>query len=320
VKTVLFCNLPYSFAILRPIEEYLQRVGYDYIWYIPEKIVSLFPYSSRYTTLLKEVKEFSPDAIFVPGNSVPYRLNGVKVQIFHGFAGEKKGHFRIRDYFDLYLTQGPLFTREFKKLSEKYGDFKVVETGWSKLDFRESSGRDKHILYAPTFSPSLTSATELLPYLQNIDNLVIKFHDKMDSDTVEMYRDRGLKISDSRDITPLLQNSKVVISDTSSAVYEALLMDIPVLTLNSRNSRPEWGDFSSPDRLIEELKTLLSGVDNFKTGREKIKSEYHPYSDGRSSERMVKAVENYIEEFGVPSRRELPLLRKLKNIREFGLI
>jgi UDP-N-acetylglucosamine 2-epimerase len=142
----------------------------------------------------------------------------------------------------------------------------------------------------------------------------------MDSDIVEMYRNREVKISDSTDITPLLQNSKVVISDTSSVVYEALLMDTPVLTLNSRNSDPEWGDFDNPDGLIEELNSLLSGMDNFKAGREKIKALYHPYSDGKSSERMVKAVENYINEFGVPDRRELPLLRKLKNIREFGLI
>jgi hypothetical protein len=71
---------------------------------------------------------------FVPANEVPHYLRGVKVQVFHGLAGEKTGHFRIRNYFDLYLTQGPYFTKEFLKFEKKYKNFEVKETGWCKLD------------------------------------------------------------------------------------------------------------------------------------------------------------------------------------------
>ena len=137
-----------------------------------------FPFKSEpFSSDIKEIEAFKSDAIFVPGNEVPHYLRGVKIQVFHGLAGEKKGHFRIRNYFDLYLTQGPYFTNKFNELKSKFKDFDVVETGWPKLDIY---GKDVHkyeeekksllkkskcaniVLYAPTFSPSLTSAGFLI--------------------------------------------------------------------------------------------------------------------------------------------------------------
>ena len=115
MKTILFCNLPYAFAILKPLEIELKSRGFEVLWYLPKKILDKFPYKdSNYTTSIKDLKTFKSDAIFVPGNDVPHYLRGLKVQVFHGLAGEKKGHFRIRDYFDLYLTQGPYFTKRFQ--------------------------------------------------------------------------------------------------------------------------------------------------------------------------------------------------------------
>ena len=135
MKTVLFCNLPYAFSILAPLATVLEEENDTYLWYLPTAIVKDFPYLDMpYTSNIKEIEDFQADAIFVPGNDVPYWLRGLKVQIFHGLAGEKKGHFRIRNYFDLYLTPGPYFTNKFKILSKKYKNFDVIETGWPKLD------------------------------------------------------------------------------------------------------------------------------------------------------------------------------------------
>ena len=98
MKFILFCNLPYSFSILRPLEEEIKSRNYSYIWYIPKNLEGKFPYkSSNYTTSIDDLKKFNSDAIFVPGNEVPHYIKGIKTQIFHGLAGEKKGHFRIRD-------------------------------------------------------------------------------------------------------------------------------------------------------------------------------------------------------------------------------
>ena len=136
MNCILFCENPYSFSILNPIKIELIRRNWNYLWYIPEKHLKGFPYKKEgnYTSSIKDLVKFRPDANFVPGNEFPHFISGVKVQIFHGFAGEKKGHFRIRHYFDLYLTQGPWFTHGFELLKNKYKNFEVVETGWPKLD------------------------------------------------------------------------------------------------------------------------------------------------------------------------------------------
>ncbi|KAG1654402.1 Lipopolysaccharide core biosynthesis glycosyltransferase WaaE [Nymphon striatum] len=174
MKFILFCQNAYAFGIMAPIRDALAEQSEDYLWYISKKLLAKFPFPNEaHTTSILDLQYYKSDVIFVPGNEVPYYLRGVKTQIFHGLAGEKKGHFRIRHYFDLYLTQGPYFTNRFNELKEKHDNFDVVETGWPKLDIygKEKDNynkekkellkyhsTDKIILYAPTFSPSLTSA------------------------------------------------------------------------------------------------------------------------------------------------------------------
>lgn len=91
MKTVLFCMNPYSFGILQPIMQVLKERNYEYIWFIRVAICEKFPYQDEnFTTDIKDIITFQSDAIFVPGNEVPYYLRGVKTQVFHGLAGEKK--------------------------------------------------------------------------------------------------------------------------------------------------------------------------------------------------------------------------------------
>ena len=163
-----------------PLQEEADREGgNDVLWYVHEKKIPDFPLkdSVRYTNSIQEIKDFHPDAIFVPGNIVPYYLSGVKIEIFHGYA-EKRDQFVIRRYFDTYFTQGPFYTSRFKELAKKYKDFEVLETGWTRQDwvFRNlhsyddkrsellrQYGKSKILLYAPTFSKSMTS----LPFMQD---------------------------------------------------------------------------------------------------------------------------------------------------------
>jgi len=340
MKFILFCNLPYAFSILKPLADELKKRDFEYIWYIPQEIEGEFEYDEVYTNSIYKLEEYKSDAIFVPGNSVPYWIKGVKVQVFHGLAGEKKGHFRIRDYFDLYLTQGPYFTDRFNALKEKYKNFEVMQTGWCKLDnlfnvqqstidrkktLLHQSGADKIILYAPTFSPSLTSANALkdmiLKLSQEDTNLVlIKFHDKIDVDIKKAYQQiqhKNLIILNDKDITPALQIADIMISDTSSVVYEFLLLDKPVVTLNSISENINWANFDSADMVYNEVVNTLDGDDKFKQQRAKIIELYHPYSDGKSSSRMIDATLEYISKYGIPIKRDLPFLRKLKNLKEF---
>ena len=342
MKILLFCKASYSFSILRPIELAAKQRGHQILWYASPNISGKFPFiqDHTFTSSIDEAERYVPDAIFVPGNAVPHFFRGVKVQVFHGFAGEKKGHFRIRHYFDLYLTQGPFFTREFQRLAKIHGDMEVKETGWPKIDplFNGTVDTDdlsrkyqiaaeqKVILYAPTFSPKLTSAPYLIDELEAIGNtevngirnkILIKFHPLMSSELLDMYQERfkestQVYIADEDDLTPFLLLADLMISDTSSAVYEFLMFDKPVITFKTTTSKKTWVDISDPEKLSAEcLKSLAAG----KITDNPIKQEYHPYTDGRSAERMLDAVEKHIDEHGVPKRRKLDWWRRFKTRR-----
>ena len=334
MKTILFCNLPYAFSILKPLADELESRGYEYLWYVDSTLSEIFPYKDMpKTTSVKDLERFQSDAIFVCGNDVPYWLRGVKVQIFHGLAGEKKGHFRIRDYFDLYLTQGKYFTDRFKALAKKHKNFEVIETGWCKLDKLYSISEEtkakkiellkkydakKMVLYAPTFSPSLTSAVALEKVIEKLANqedilLIIKFHDKMSQKLKELYKKMSnVLIIESDDITESLQMADLMISDSSSVVYEFTLLDKPVITLNSISENIDWCNVHSADEVYNRVIEVLNGHDEYARNRKNTIALYHPYSDGKSAERMVDATEKYIQEHGVPLERKISLLRKYK--------
>jgi len=340
---ILFCKQPYAFSILKPLEDEILKRGFDVIWYVPKKIIELFPYSTQNVVSdIKYLKEYKSDVIFVPGNEVPHFLQGVKVQIFHGLAGEKKGHFRIRDYFDLYLTQGPYFTDKFNLLKQKYKNFEVIETGWCKLDSLYSINKEiieqknklleiynakKIILYAPTFSPSLTSASKLYDTIKKLshDNnllIIIKFHDLMDEDYKKDYYNlekNNLLISKEKDIINLMKISDIMISDTSSVVYEYILLDKPVITLNNKSDNNTWDNIIDEKQMLSAIYNILDGKDEYKNKRKNTIKLYHPYSDAKSSQRMIDAAIEYISNYSVPKFRKLSILRKFKIYKEFGI-
>ena len=263
MRIVLFCENKYAIDILNPIQEHVtkQHLPHEILWYIHKPKIDSFPYADqvKWTNSIQEVYDFQPEAIYVPGNIVPYYLPGVKIQVFHGYAAEKKDHWIIRRYFDTYFTQGPYFTSHFEALAKKYGDFEVLETGWPKQDWikanlhkydadREKllkeSGKETLILYAPTFSPKLTS----LPYIkEELGKLakernalvVMKFHPLTRQEWVDEYREWAankkdvLFIDKGENVTKYQLMADTLISDTSSTIYEFLLLSRPVITLGT---------------------------------------------------------------------------------------
>lgn len=351
MRILLFCENRYAIDILNPLQEYVtdNNLPHEVMWYIHKPKISTFEYASkvRWTNSIQEAYDFSPEAVFVPGNIVPYYLPGVKIQVFHGYAAEKKDHWIIRRYFDTYFTQGPYFTSHFKALSEEYGDFEVVETGWPKQDWikrnlhtydaerqrlLDSTGRKRIILYAPTFSPKLTSLPlegmkeRLGELAEHNDALVVmKFHPLTRKEWADEYRawaeskDNVMFVNQGENITKYQLMSDVLISDTSSTVYEFLLLSRPVITVRTIAKDIYWENTATPDGLEEAYRRAMNDPEAI-ARRQWIVDNYDPYLDGHVCERMLNAAADYIRRHGVPNKRRLNLWRKYTSVKTFGFV
>lgn len=326
----------YSFEILRPLQSAIQERGDEVKWFGTGKELnhSIFYKDEIQLNSIQEVINYNPDACFVPGNLIPSFIPGVKVQVFHGLEWKKKGHFTIRNCFDLYCTHGFATTNRFNELANQHGFFDVVETGWPKLDNLFSTQKKQYfsndkptILYAPTFSPSLTSAPTLFNEIEklvneNSYNWLIKFHPKMNENWIEQYQkitSANFKVIDTSNINALLQSSDIMISDTSSVIGEFSLLNKAVVTLN--NSVP--GDYliniTSPSQLSSAIDEALSPSETLKKAINRYVSDLHPYKDGKSSLRILEAVDHLITN-GKKNNKSLPinLFRTIKQRKRLG--
>lgn len=332
MKFLLYLSQNYSFEIMRPLCSLMRKEGHDVRWFAEGSEVnkSQFQPDDIVLSTISEAIRFRPDASFLPGNIVPSFIPGLKVQLFHGFEWKKKGHFRIRGCFDLYCTQGPFFTKKFEALREKHPHFTVKETGWTKLDtLFEYTKKDipQHklpvILYAPTFSPSFTSANSLLNAMFALSKKKswkwkVKFHPKMDKETIEAFKraqHKNLEVIDSHNITPLLVESDVMVSDTSSAITEFLLLGKPVVTFKNAQPEPVLIDIDDANKLEDAVEKALTMDETLKESIHNYSLKMHPFTDGQSAQRVLQAT---IEEIEMYPREEN--VAKPKNIfRNFKL-
>jgi hypothetical protein len=335
-KYLFYISQNYSFEILRPLQEEIIKQGSNVAWFVVGKEVNANNFH-RAEVVLKTVDDvinFNPVACFVPGNIIPSFMPGIKVQVFHGLEWKKKGHFVIRDCFDLYCTHGQATTTRFNELAHKHQHFDVIETGWPKLDNLFSTKKEKYfcdnkpiILYAPTFSPSLTSAPELYEKIATLANdekynWLIKFHPKMDQKWVTLYSQLSsdnLKIIGTSNINGLLQSADIMLSDTSSVIGEFALLGKPVITLNNSQPGNYLINITDADELPHALQVALSPSETLLSAISSYAKELHPYSDGESSLRILEAVEN-IRTKGKQSNKPLPknIIRNIKQRKKLN--
>jgi len=333
---LFYISQNYSFEILRPLQEEIRRRGDTVKWLATGNEVNLANFTDNETVVdtVADAVAYQPHACFVPGNIIPSFIPGLKVQVFHGLEWKKKGHFVIRDCFDLYCTHGAATTSRFKQLAEKHGFFDVVETGWPKLDKLFSSvpgqyfpNEKPRILYAPTFSPSLTSAPALFNEIKQRaqtgeHNWLVKFHPKMDRDWIKQYQaleSGNFKVIESANINELLQWAEVMVSDTSSVIGEFSLLGKPVISVNNSAPGDYLIDIQQPEQLPQAISAAFSPPSKLMAAIDTYAEELHPYRDGLSSARILDAVENILAN-GKQSQKSLPLnlFRNLKQRKKLG--
>ena len=345
---LMYVEQNYSFAILRPLQEAIRQRGGKVAWFISGKEADKTLISDDETLLssVEAVQAFNPIAVFVPGNVVPNFFPGVKVGVFHGFFAGKHGnsHFNIRGFFDLYCPQGPNTTRPFQELAKKHGFFRVVQTGWPKLDplFKANNARladnkntetDKHsaakptILFASTFSKIATAAPHVFDTIKRLSetgewNWLVTLHPKMDKEIVAIYKSiegSNLQFIENSGVLSALQEADVMLCDTSSIISEFIVLHKPVVTYKTLNNGEHLINVEHINEIEDALRYALSKPPELMTKVRAFAELIHPDTDGKSSERVLDAVDWFIEEGHKGLKKKpLNLLRSYKIRKKMG--
>lgn len=332
---LLYGSERYALAILRPVQDAIRARGDEAAWFFDGPGGEDLVEGERWLTTTAAVRDWNPIAVITPSNAVPHFFPGVKAETFHGFDAGKPRHIYIRGFFDLYCTTGPRDTVKFKALADKLGHFTVTETGWPKLDpFMDTLDSQPEpvreppvILYHSTFSPSWSAAETLYDEVKRLSRdghwrWIVTFHPKMNADTVAKYKaleNDHLVFADNDNILELFAQADMMCSDTSSALNEFLLTGKPVVTFNNRRPGPQLIDIHDAADFEPAIKRALDRPPELMAAIRDYAQAIHPYHDGQSSERILKAIDAFIAAGGRNRKRKpANLWRKFKIRRRLG--
>ena len=310
---LLYGSERYALAILRPLQDAIRARGGETAWFFDGPGAEDLMEGESLLSV-REVRQWKPIAVITPGNHLPHFFPGVKVEVFHGFNAGKPRHIYIRGFFDLYCTTGPRDTKAFGELAQKLGHFTVTETGWPKLDpfMRQISGpllavrNPPVILYHSTFSPSWSAAETLYEEVKRLSRdgrwrWIVTFHPKMEPSTVAKYKalqNEYLTFAENDNILDLFPQVDMMCSDTSSALSEFLLTGKPVVTFNNRAPGPQLIDIHDASEFEPAIQRALSRPPELMQAIKAFGEAIHPYHDGRSSERVIDAIDAFIARGG----------------------
>lgn len=333
-RYLLYGSERYALAILRPVQQAIRARGHEAAWFFDGPGAEDLVDGERLLTV-DEVRAWHPLAVITSSNHLPHFFPGVKVETFHGFDAGKPRHVYVRGFFDLYCTTGPRDTKAFGEVAARLGHFTVTETGWPKLDpfMREIAGalpavrEPPVILYHSTFSPSWSAADTLYEEVKRLSRdgrwrWIVTFHPKMNPETRARYKalqNAYLRFAENDNILELFPQVDMMCSDTSSALSEFLLTGKPVVTFKNRRPGPQLIDIDDPVQFEPAIERALTRPPELMQAIREFADAIHPYRDGRSSERVLDAIDAFIAAGG-RNRRRKPWnpWRKLKLRRRIG--
>ncbi len=330
-RFLIYISQTYGIPIGIPLQKEIKRRGYEVKWFCDEPKSESVPNLSGVSFIsVDEVMKYDPDVVLASSNVVPDFFPGLKVQVFHGFSvgkrSEAKGHFNIRGCFDLYCTQGPTTTAPFRVLQKKHKHFKVVETGWPKvdplfpLDTKISDGLPT-IMISSTFTTRLSLAknSEVVKEIEKLSKsgkwkFIAVLHPKMEQEVVSRFKsiqNDHFSFHDTTDLVPLYKRADVMLSDTTSAITEFILQKKPVVTINNNKPANYMINITQADEIEKALEYALSRPDMIMKNIDLFVEETHPYSDGKSSKRVIDACLDFLEH-DVVKKKPLNLIRRYK--------
>ncbi|MBU5461733.1 CDP-glycerol glycerophosphotransferase family protein [Lachnoclostridium sp. MSJ-17] len=170
----------------------------------------------------------------------------------------------------------------------------------------------KIILFAPTFRgmvketafypTEMFDINEVCSKIPDDYAIIIKHHPFVNDvqPIPDRYKDRVIDLSADNELNDLLFVTNVIITDYSSLVFEASLIDIPMIFYvfdleKYINERDFYFDFKlyAPGKIVYSTEQLIDSIKNEDYCTEKIKpfaDMFFDYRDGRSTQRVVKLI------------------------------
>lgn len=172
---------------------------------------------------------------------VLYGLNQVKrIQLYHGVVDKNWTYSDLNNEYDLLLVPGQYAQARLTGIGISREKIKVI--GYPKFDtyFRNRQKKYKRtgikptILYAPTWGilSSLPFMLGKIIELSKKYNVIFKPHYYTEYYYISMLKNYHVKIADDPDITKYFYQSDLMISDTSSAMFEFLITGKPVIIID----------------------------------------------------------------------------------------
>ncbi len=340
-RYLLFAPLAYCYSILRPVQDEIHRRGDDTAWYIADGPDMLMPGEKRLLSV-QDTIIYNPIATLSPANYIPDYLPGVKVALFHGYPITKRpnhpgSQFAIRGWFDMYCTQGPSGTPVFEHNAKKLGFFKVYETGWPKADIYAALEKQKlphnpkpTIVYSSTFTQGITSTEILFDTIERLVksrrwNWLFTFHPKLDESIKERYKrlaeeNENAEYYDGSNNPDFIARADVMLCDSSSIITEFMLMNRPVVTYHNTNPGNHLIDISSPEEIQTAIEKALTRPEKLMAAIKKYTEFHEAHLDGKSSCRVLDAIDDFIQngKNGLCRKKPLNLLRRIKLRRKTG--
>ncbi|ATC81113.1 CDP-glycerol glycerophosphotransferase family protein [Pseudoalteromonas sp. A3] len=336
-KYLMYISQNYSYAILRPLQAQILAHGGEVRWFLAGNEVNpdFLDDDEKRLNSIPATQKWNPDLVFIPGNIVPSFIPGKKVAVFHGFnSGKlnrrgKEDHFNIRGCFDLYCTQGPNTTTKFKELARQYGFFKVVETGWPTLDPLFSNTLNNPyvnndprptLLICSTFSRNLSLAPKLYEQIKQFSlqgkwRILMQFHPKMPQEWVDKYKalnNKNLTFIETDNVIPLLKAADIMLCDTSSVLLMFLLLRKPVVTFRNQKPQPHLINVTEADKIEAAIEHALTRPKNLMQHIENYCLDIHPYSDGKSSLRVLNAANEFLHKSDKLKPKPINIIRSFK--------
>jgi len=308
-RFLLYIAHPYSIPICKPLEEELYKRGYEVRWFSElEYTKKYFEANENVLNSVQEVLAYNPQVVFTATDTVADFFPGIKVEIFHGFSANKRplmsDHFKIRGFFDLYLTQGPSTTEIFKQQAEKYGTFEVVQTGWPKVDplfpieDKPATGKPV-ILISSTFTTRLSLAKndDVFNEIKRLAStgkytFLCVLHPKLEQEVKDKFislQNENFTYFDTTNLIPLFKQADIMLSDTTSAIIEFLLQQKPVVTFCNNKPGDHLIDVTDVAKIEEAIQLALTKPEGTMAAIKDYIAWTHPYYDGKSSGRMIDA-------------------------------